>query len=69
MFGCVGVWVCRVTDILEGQKGDQGGGPKMAKIQYGLKPDIKKRAVQKRPIFGGATFQHFGPRLRPKKYF
>ena len=25
----------RVDDILEGQKGDQGGGAKMAKIQYG----------------------------------
>ena len=33
-------WVFQVGDILEGQKGDQGGGPKMAKIQYGAKPDI-----------------------------
>ena len=32
----------RVDDILEGQKGDQGGGPKKAKIQYGVKPDIFK---------------------------
>ena len=44
-----GVFGVRVDDILEGQKGDQGGGPKMAKI------------------LGGAKFQHFGPRLRPKK--
>ena len=32
----------KVNDIMEGQKGDQGGGPKMAKIQYGVKPDIFK---------------------------
>ena len=25
----------RVDDILEGQKRDLGGGPKLAKIQYG----------------------------------
>ena len=34
----------RVDDILEGQKGDQGGGPKMAKIQYGVKLDTFKYA-------------------------
>ena len=45
-FRCSGF---RVNDILEGQKGDQGGSPKMAKIQYGVKPDICKRAAQKRP--------------------
>ena len=38
-FGCLGF---RVDDILESQKGDQGGGPKLAKIQYGVKPDIFK---------------------------
>ena len=27
----------RVNDILDGQKGDQGGGPKMAKILGGVK--------------------------------
>ena len=27
----------KVNDILEGQKADQGGGQKMAKIQYGVK--------------------------------
>ena len=27
----------RVNDILDSQKGDQGGGPKMAKFQYGVK--------------------------------
>ena len=27
----------RVIDIFEGQKGDQGGGPKMAKILGGVK--------------------------------
>ena len=43
--------VFRVDDILEGQKGDQGGSPKMAKIQHGVKPDIFKRAAQKRPKF------------------
>ena len=41
----------RVDDILEGQKGDQGGCPKLAKIQFGVKPDIFKRAAQKRPNF------------------
>ena len=38
-----------VNDILEGQKGDQGGGPKMAIIQNGVKPDIFERAAQKWP--------------------
>ena len=37
------------NDILEGQKGDQGGATKMAKIQHGVKLDIFKRAAQKRP--------------------
>ena len=27
----------KVNDILEGQEGDQGGGPKMAKILGGVK--------------------------------
>ena len=35
--GCLGALVFRVDDILEGQKGDQGGAPKLAKIQYGIK--------------------------------
>ena len=48
-FGVFGVF--KVNDILEGQKGDKGGGPKMAKIQYGVKPDIFKRAAQKWPKF------------------
>ena len=43
--------VLRVDDILEGQKGDQGGGPKLAKFQFGVKPDISKRAAQKRQNF------------------
>ena len=43
--------VFKVNDIWEGQKGDQGGGPKMAKIQYGEKPDIFKWAAQKWPKF------------------
>ena len=47
----LGVWVffrcLRVHDISEDQKGDQGGGPKMAKISGGVKPDIFKRAAQK----------------------
>ena len=34
--------VLRVDDILEDQKGDQGGGPKKTKIQYGVEPDIFK---------------------------
>ena len=34
-----------VNDILEGQKGDQAGGPKMAKIQHGVKPDIFEIAL------------------------
>ena len=42
--------VCRVfrvvgvDDMLEGGKGDQGGGQKLAKIQYRVKPDIFKYA-------------------------
>ena len=35
--GVLGFRVFRVDDILEGQKGDQGGGPKLAKIQFGVK--------------------------------
>ncbi len=47
---------------------DQGGGPKMAKISGGVKPDIFKRAAQKWPkISGGVKIQDFGPPLRPKK--
>ena len=45
--GCFGVLVFKVNDILEGQKGDQGGGPKMAKLRHGVKPDISERAAQK----------------------
>ena len=52
---------------MKGQKGDQGGEPKLAKINHGVKPDIIKRAAQKANIFGGVKFQHFGPFLRPKK--
>ena len=66
--GFLGVLVFEVNDILEGQTGDQGGGHKMAKIQYGVNPDIFKRAAQKWPKFWvGVKFQHFG--LRPKKCF
>ena len=35
------------------------GGPKMAKIQYGMKPDIFKRAAQKWPILGGVKISTF----------
>ncbi len=57
-------------DISENQKGDQGGGPKMAKISGGVKPDIFKRAAQKWPKFrGGVKIQDFGPPLRPNKCF
>ena len=43
MFWCSCVQVFRVNDILDGQKGDQGGGPKkLAKIQHGVKQDIFK---------------------------
>ena len=55
----------RVDDILEGQKGDQGGGPKLAKIQCGVKPNIIKRATQMAKFLGGLKFQLFGPPLRP----
>ena len=37
--------VFEVSVIWEGQKGDKGGGPKMAKIQYGVKPDSFKYAL------------------------
>ena len=47
LFRCSGVQVfmClgfRVIDFCEIQRGDQGGGPKVAKIQLGVKPDIFK---------------------------
>ena len=42
----------RVIDIFEGQKGDQGGSPKMAKIQHGVKRDIFKRAKGQNSIWG-----------------
>ena len=42
----------------------------MAKIQYGVKPDIFERTAQKMAkISGGAKIQDFGPPLRPKKCF
>ena len=41
----------RVDDIFEGQKGDQGGDPKMAKIQYGVKLDTFQRTAQKQSKF------------------
>ncbi len=42
--------VFKVDDILEGQKGDQREGPKLANISGGVKPDIFERA-QKWPKF------------------
>ena len=42
---CLGVQVLRCSGLLtffEGHNGDQGGGPKMANIQHGVKPDIFK---------------------------
>ena len=51
-FRCVHVFMCfgvlvfvqvfTCHDISEDQKGDQGGGPKMAQIEHGVKPDICK---------------------------
>ena len=64
--GCSGVF--RVHDILDGQKGDQGG-PKMAKIHHGVKPDIFKTAPKMAKVLGGVKFQHLGLPLRPKKCF
>ena len=46
-------------EISEDQKGDQGGGPKMAKISGGVKPDIFKRAAQKWPNFGWGENSRF----------
>ena len=43
MLSCCGVGVERVLRVLwfrKDQKGDQGGGSKMAKIQHGVKPYI-----------------------------
>ena len=60
VYRCSGVLVFRVDDILEGQKGDQGGAQKMAKIQHGVKPDIFKRAAQKCAQFRvGGKFSTF----------
>ena len=44
-FGCLGCFV------LDSQKGDQGGGPKMDKTQHGVKPDIFEKAAHKWPKF------------------
>ena len=73
--GCLGVWVFRVfrvDDILEGQKGDQEGGPKLSKIQYGVKPDIFKITgpPSAGPPSAGPEHSGFGgvvqrPKLRP----
>ena len=50
----------RVNDILDGQKGDQGGGPKMAKIQYGGKTGhLQEGGPKMAKILGGVKFQHF----------
>ena len=42
VWGVQGVQVFMCHDISENQKGDQGGGPKMAKNEYGVKLDIFK---------------------------
>ena len=48
-------------DISENQKGDQGRGPKMAKISGGVKPDIFQEAAQKWPKFRvGQKFKILG---------
>ena len=52
VFRCSGDQVIRVNDILDGQKGDQGGGSKMAKIQYGQ----NRTSLRGRPKNG----QNFG---------
>ena len=44
--GVQGVQGLGIIDILAGQKGDQGGGPKMAKIQHG-----QNRTSLKLPCF------------------
>ncbi len=69
MFRVFRVFKCsRVMTFRKDQKGDQGGGPKMAKMG-GVKPDIFKRAAQMAKISGGVKIQDFGPPLRPKKCF
>ena len=42
----------RVNNTSDGQKDDQGGGPKMAKIQHGVKLDVTKEISnrQMRPM-------------------
>ena len=43
-------------------------GPKLANIQYGVKPDIFKKAAQKKAkIFGGVKSQHFWASSSAKK--
>ena len=64
MFRCSGF---RVNDISEGQQGDRGGDQKMAKIQYGVKPDIFKRAAQNGQNFWWGEISTFWASSSAKK--
>ena len=72
MFKCSGVRVFRgvlgVDDILEGQKGYDGGGPKNGQNSiWGKTGHLQEGDPKMAKILGGVKFQHFGPPLRPKK--
>ena len=59
------VFTCH--DISENQKGDQGGGPKMAKISGGVKPDIIKRRPKNGQNFGWGKNSRFWASSSAKK--
>ena len=70
MFRVFRVFKCsRVMTFRKIKRVTKVGGPKMAKISGGVKPDIFKRAAQMAKISGGVKIQDFGPPLRPKKCF
>ena len=56
-----------VIDILEGQKGDQGGdGQNSTWCKTGHLKNYRQKMAK---ILGGVKFQHFGPPLRQTKCF
>ena len=54
-------------DISEDHQGDQGGGPKMAKISGGVKPDIFKGGPKMAKISGGVKNSRFWASSSAKK--
>ena len=66
VWGVWGVWF-RLMTFGKDQKGDQGGGPKMAKISGGVKPDIFKRRPKNGQNFGWGKKSRFRASSSDKK--